>query len=191
VGSSRPDRPVPPSAFDLATTGGLLARYQWVETRLFEVMGGWVATVPDLDVKVCFGAHCYHHAWHADLWQQRRPNVATTAAAENDLAPFVEALSTPTDTLERLVGVFRVLLPHKIGAYTAHLQLASPISDAPTIRSLRLVMNDELNDWREGELLIQSLVTTGAEAERAARHQARLESLLVAAGGVPGRRPES
>ena len=30
--------------------------------KLFEALGGWVATVPELDVKMRFGTHCYHHA---------------------------------------------------------------------------------------------------------------------------------
>ena len=35
-------------------------------------------------------------------------------------------------------------------------------------------------------MLIQSLIETSDDVERAARHQARLESLIVAAGGISG-----
>src|ERR1043165_7242317 len=40
----------------------------------------------------------------------------------------------PHLTIEKLVGVFRVLIPHKIAAYTYHLNNASEITDAPTMR---------------------------------------------------------
>jgi hypothetical protein len=79
-----------------------------------------------------------------------------------------------------------VLLPHKIAAYTFHLNNTSSITDAPTIRSLKFVLQDEMEDWRDGEMLIQSLIETPEEVERAARHQARLETLLLAAGGIAG-----
>ena len=36
---------------------------------------GWVATVPELDVKLILGRHCYHHAWHAELWHKRLPEL--------------------------------------------------------------------------------------------------------------------
>ena len=43
--------------------------------KLFEALGGWVATVPELDVKMRLGTHCYHHAWHAELWHKRLPEL--------------------------------------------------------------------------------------------------------------------
>ena len=44
----------------------------------------------------------------------------------------------PELTIEKLVGVYRVLIPHKIAAYTFHLNNTSTITDAPTIRSLEV-----------------------------------------------------
>ena len=35
-------------------------------------------------------------------------------------------------------------------------------------------------------MLIQSLIETAADVERAAKHQAQLESLMVLAGGIAG-----
>ena len=79
-----------------------------------------------------------------------------------------------------------MLLPHKIAAYTFHRSSTSAITDAPTIRLLNFVLQDEHDDWRDGEMLIQSLIETADDVERAARHQARLETLMVAAGGIAG-----
>jgi hypothetical protein len=112
-----------------------------------------------------------------------------TQPPNDELVAFVEALTEPEApelTIEKLTGVYRVLLPHKIAAYTFHLNNTSSITDAPTIRSLKFVLQDEMEDWRDGEMLIQSLIETPEEVERAARHQARLETLLLAAGGIAG-----
>src|SRR2546426_1605955 len=93
-----------------------------------------------------------------------------TQPANDAMVEFVEAMTEPEapgQTIEKLVGVYRVLIPHKIAAYTYHLNNTSTITDAPTIRSLKLALNDEFEDWRDGEMLIQSLIETDEEVDRA------------------------
>ncbi len=139
--------------------------------------------------------HCYHPAWHAELWHKRLPELREmnperlTRPANDELVTFVDAMCEPEApelTIEKLVGVYRVLIPHKIAAYTYHLNNTSPITDAPTIRSLGFVLQDEFDDWREGEMLIQSMLRGADEVARASAHQLRLETLMVAAGGIAG-----
>ncbi len=55
-----------------------------------------------------------------------------------------------------------------------------------TIRSLQFILQDEFDDWCDGEMLIQSLIETPDEVDRATAHQARLEKLMVEAGGIAG-----
>jgi hypothetical protein len=189
------DRRELPGLFGVVETARRVGNYAWIETKLFEALGGWVATVPELDVKLKLGTHCYHHAWHAELWRKRLPELREmtpdkVVGPPNDaLVAFTDALSEPEApelTIEKLVGVYRVLLPHKIAAYTYHRNATSSITDAPTLRSLKFILDDELEDWREGEMLLQSLIRTPDDATRAAAHQARLEGLLVEAGGIAG-----
>ena len=189
------DRRELPGAFTVDESARRVGNYKWIETRLFEVLGGWVATVPELDVKMHLGTQCYHHAWHAELWHKRLPELREmnpdrlTQPPNDEMVAFVDALTEPEApelTIEKLVGVYRVLLPRKIAAYTYHLNNTSTITDAPTIRSLKFALGDELEDWRDGEMLIQSLIDSPAAVERATTHQAALESLILAAGGIAG-----
>ena len=92
----------------------------------------------------------------------------------------------PELTIEKLVGVYRVLIPRFIAVYTYHLNGTSTITDAPTIRSLKFILQDEFEDWRDGEMLLQSLIETDDEVQRAADHQAKLEKLMLKAGGIAG-----
>lgn len=172
-----------------------VGNYQWIEMKLFETLGGWVPVIPELDVKLRLGTQSHHHAWHAELWEQRLPELremerdGLTRPANDLVVAFVDALNEPRApelTLEKLVGVFRVLLPHKIATYSFHLHATSPIADAPTRRALRFMLQDECDDWREGEALVQSLLATPDDVQRAGAHQARLETLLVQAGGIAG-----
>jgi len=189
------DRRTLPGLFDVEETARRVGNYKWAEMKLFEALGGWVATVPELDVKMRLGTHCYKHAWHAELWHKRLPELREmnperlTSPANEAMERFVAAMTepeAPDQTIEKLVGVYRVFIPRFIAAYTYHLNGTSEITDAPTIRSLKLILQDEFDDWRDGEMLIQSLIDTPEEAARAASHQQRLESIMVEAGGITG-----
>lgn len=189
------DRRELPGTFTVEESARRVGNYKWIEMRLFEALGGWVATVPELDVKLRLGTHCYHHAWHAELWHKRLPELREmnperlTVPANDEIVTFMDALTDPTDatqTIEKLVGIYRVLIPHKIAAYTYHRNNTSTITDAPTIRSLEFALKDELDDWRDGEMLLQSLILTPDDVARAAERQRHLETLMVAAGGITG-----
>jgi hypothetical protein len=189
------DRREIPGIFTVEESARRVGHYKWIEMRLFEVLGGWVATVPELDVKLRLGTHCYHHAWHAELWHKRLPELREmnperlTVPPNDELVAFVDALTEPEGpdlTIEKLVGAYRVLIPAKIAAYTYHRNNTSTITDAPTIRSLGFILQDELDDWRDGEMMLQSLIETPEELQRAIDHQAKLQLLLLAAGGIAG-----
>ncbi len=189
------DRRELPGSFSVDETARRVGNYKWIETKLFEVLGGWVATVPEMDVKLRLGTHCYHHAWHAELMHKRLPelremNPERLALPPNDeMVAFVDAMTEPEApdlTIEKLVGVYRVLIPHKIAAYTYHRNNSSRITDTPTIRSLDFMLQDEIADWTDGEMMIQSLLITPEHVQRAADHQSALEKLLVVAGGITG-----
>jgi hypothetical protein len=189
------DRRELPGSFNVDESARRVGNYKWIEMKLFEALGGWVATVPELDVKMRLGTHCYHHAWHAELWDKRLPelremNTERLTEPPNDaMVAFIDAVRDPEApelTIEKLVGVYRVLIPRKIAAYTFHLNATSRITDAPTMRSLKFILQDEFEDWREGEMLLQSLISTPEEVERAANRQRELEQLVLAAGGITG-----
>ena|SRR5687767_4008038 len=189
------DRRELPGLFGVVETARRVGNYKWIEMRLFEALGGWVATVPELDVKLVLGRQCYHHAWHAELWNKRLPELREmnterlTEPPNDEMIKFVDAVRDPEApelTIEKLVGVYRVLIPRKIAAYTFHMNATSKITDAPTIRSLNFVLQDELEDWREGEMLLESLIQTPEEVERAAKRQQELEELILRAGGITG-----
>ena len=189
------DRRELPGLFGVVESARRVGNYKWVEMRLFEALGGWVATIPELDVKMRLGTHCYKHAWHAELWNKRLPelremNTERLTEPPNDaMVQFIDAVREPEApelTIEKLVGVYRVLIPRKIAAYTFHLNATSRITDAPTMRSLKFILQDEFDDWREGEMLLQSLISTPEEVDRAASRQRELEQLMLAAGGITG-----
>jgi hypothetical protein len=189
------DRREFPGAFTVEETARRVGHYKWIEMKLFEITGAWLAIVPELEAKYRLGLHCYQHAFHSEQWARRLPELREmnpqrlTTAPNEAFERFVDALASPQEpdlSIEKLVGLYRVLLPHLIATYTFHLNNTATITDAPTVRALELCLRDDIEQWREGEMLLMSLLRTPDAIARAAEHQRLLTEVLVQSGGVTG-----
>lgn len=179
---------------DLVTGARRLGHLAWVERCLFEMLGGWVPGVPDHDVKVFVGTQSRRHAWHVGLIGDCLPRLpeldarVLTAASGPELAAFVGDVAggDDDDTVERLVGLVRVVVPRLVTGYETCRERLSPVGDAPALRAIGFVLADLLDEWRTGERLLEQLLRSPADVHRAAARQAGLEGALVAAGGLGG-----
>lgn len=157
----------------------------WVESKLFEVLGGWVTSTPEAEAKLLLDRHSQHHAWRAAQWWDRLPLLgdvdrdALVAAPSDEVAAMFEALAQAEGTVTRLAGAYRVALPRLATCYREQREAASPLSDGAILRVLDIVEPDLWSDWREGESCVQTLLVSGDAAEAAARAVARVESLLT------------
>lgn len=194
-------RPEPAGRFSVEETARRVGHYRWLEMKLFEILGGWVGRCPEPEIKQQLAVHCYHHAFHAELWYKRLPELREmeperlTVAPNAEFTAFVDALEggspgpsddSELDTLDRLVGLYRVLLPQLIATYSYHLNATSTITDGPTIRALELCLRDDVDEWREGEMMIQYLCGSAADVDRAVARHGALWPLLHRAGGIAG-----
>lgn len=176
---------------DLHATARRAGAARWLDGRLFEILGGWVASVPEPAVKIALATQSAHHGWHATLWDERLPTLhdvdpATWIRAPRGIEPALATLAEAKGTIERLAGVHRALLPRLAAAHADHLERVSPVADGPTIRTLRFVLQDQREDQRIGERLLHDLLRTPGDVERAAAQQVAVESLLAEAGPILG-----
>ncbi|MBV8463989.1 MAG: hypothetical protein JO368_11880 [Acidimicrobiales bacterium] len=89
-------------------------------------------------------------------------------------------------TLPRLAALYRVVLPRLVATYEHHLSLTAEPTDGPVRRALRLVLNDEIEDWRTGERMVQQLMTRPHDVAVVIEYQRRLEAAIVGAGARTG-----
>jgi hypothetical protein len=187
------------SSLTLGVTAALVGEYRWIESTLYATLGSWVVDMPIPAVQLQVDAQSMRHAWHAELWAERlpvlagvdaerlsvpsRPTQALFAALQREELPGGEG---PPGALPRLAALYRVVLPRLVTSYVRHQRVASPITDGPVARALRLVLNDETDDWHTGERLVQRLVTRPHDVEAVYQFQQHLESVVVAAGARQG-----
>lgn len=168
-------------------------RYRYAVERMMRVLGGWLALTPEISAKLLMGRHVWDNAQHADALGRRLPELRAHAqesepAGEAFIA-FMDALEsaeTPELTVERLVGVYRVLKPHLLAAYERDLASANAVYEPPTRRILARCAEDERRHIAAGERVLAHLVTMPAARARAIAWAERLGGLLAAAGGVTG-----
>ena len=167
--------------------------YRYAVERMTRILGGWMALTPELSAKLLMGRHVWDNAQHADAWGKRLPELRATAqvseAANARLVAFldaVEAAERPEQTVERVVAIYRVLKPHLLATYKAHLATANAVYEPPTCRILARCIEDERRHIAAGETVLRHLLRNPELDTRARACEARLWALLEAAGGVTG-----
>jgi hypothetical protein len=160
-----------------------VARYLWIERRLFEIVGAWSADERDADAVRVLAAEARHHAWRAGMWAELAPLLhdvdrATLGPSLAAVEGF-DALTSLSTTIERVTALVEVVLPSVERRYESELDGADPVSDAPVIRVLQLLSLDAQQDWGAAAQLRHSVVRTEEDKERAAATQSWLEVLLL------------
>jgi len=170
--------------------------YRYAVERMTRILGGWMALTPELSAKLLMGRHVWDSAQHADAWGKRLPELRAAAQvsepANARLVAFldaVEAAERPEQTIEHVVAIYRVLKPHLLATYEAHLVSANAVYEPPTCRILTRCIEDERRHVAAGETVLRHLLRTPELETRARACETRLWALLEAAGGVTGTGP--
>src|SRR3954452_14600087 len=127
--------------FSVEENSQRLANYRYLEIQLMEMIGGWSHTTPHLAVEATYGYHVYDHAQAANLLGERLEQLRSgrefQEPATDEFAHLCEYIWNLTDTVDRLVAVYRGLGPHLVSTYVYHADATDPLTDTPTVRWLR------------------------------------------------------
>jgi hypothetical protein len=169
-----------------------VAAFAAVERRQAALCDEWASTVTESHLQTILRRHARHAAWHAHLWES-----AMSDSAPADDRDVVELLDKVADakgaeqTIELLTGLYRVLVPRKVTAYTYYQRAIGTEDTEADWRWIELMLRDELDAVRDGELAIQTLLASPSSSgaggvERSAARKAELEASIVRTGGLVG-----
>jgi hypothetical protein len=187
------DRRTMDGVYSVRQSALYIMNYRYAEERMMRMMAGWIALTPELDVKLEMARQVYEDALHTDMLGKRtaelRAQGQVSKPANEAFVTFMNAIEDKEqweDTIERLVGIYRVLKPHLIAHYSAHIAAANPVYEPPTLRILEQMVEDEKRHVERGTVLLKDLLNTPEKHKRAVAWEAHLEGLLANAGGVTG-----
>ena len=184
-----------PGGFTIEESARRLGNFRWIEMRLFELLGGWVALTPEPEIKVWLADESRHHGWHSELLEERLPEVRDLSPERQTVAPdaafaaLVEALGTVDGdraTIGRLTALTHVVLPHLTDAYRAHLERCTPVADRAVTRTLGFIVADLTAEALTAGALLDSIVRDDDDAAVLVERRAAFEALLAASAGISG-----
>lgn len=182
--------------YDVEATARRVRNFRFAEEWAMLMMGGWLATVPEIPVKTGLGKVIWETAQAADALGRRLPElrcgrraVAASEAPNEGFKAFMDAIAAPErpdQTIEKLAGLFDVLKPHLCAVYEKTMRETDQISDAPTIEILDDVVRKERRHVAWGQEVLDRLCDSDARREVRRRRVEEMRALLAGCGGVTG-----
>jgi hypothetical protein len=182
--------------YDVEATARRVRNFRYAEEWCLMILGGWIATIPEVPVKTGLGKIVWDCAQSADALGKRLPELRcgrkaaqASESANAGFAAFVQALAEPERpdlTIEKIAGVFDVLKPHLLAVYERTGRETDQICDAPTIELLEDVVRRTRKHIAWGEEVLERLCDTDGKRERRRRRVQALRAQLEACGGVTG-----
>ncbi|HEB89867.1 MAG TPA: hypothetical protein ENI85_09880 [Deltaproteobacteria bacterium] len=182
--------------YDVEAMARRCRNFRYAEEWLMMMLGGWVATIPELPVKTGLGKVIWETAQAADALGRRLPElrcgrvvVDASESANAGFAAFIQSVSEPERpdlTIEKLAGPFDVLMPHLVDVYEETMRETDQICDAPTIELLDDIVRKRRRHIRWGREVLDRLCETDALRERRRVRVEGLNAELVRSGGVTG-----
>ncbi len=182
--------------YDVEAMARRCRNFRYAEEWLMMMLGGWVATIPELPVKTGLGKVIWETAQAADALGRRLPElrcgrvvVDASESANTAFAAFIQSVSEPERpdlTIEKLTGPFDVLMPHLVDVYEHTMRETDQICDAPTIELLEEIVRKRRRHIHWGREVLDRLCETDALRERRRTRVEALNAELTRSGGVTG-----
>ena len=182
--------------YDVEATALRVRNFRYAEEWIMMMMGGWVATIPEIPVKTGLGKVIWETALAADEFGKRLPELRcgrksadASEAANNAFADLIQAIAEPESpdlTIEKLTGLFDVLIPHLVEVYELHNRETDAICDAPTIKILEDIVRHKRQHIQWGQEVLDALCDSDELKQRRRDRADHIASLLTSSGGVTG-----
>ena len=126
----------------------ILKRFYLAERQLMRITAGWFVKTSQWDLKFQLAVDQWQAIEHADalrtrVLELRYPRRDVDKKYDADVIDFMGEVAKAADVREFFAGVYEVLLPALVAAYTDYLQRADSLDDSPTVYRLAHIIGDE------------------------------------------------
>jgi hypothetical protein len=177
----------------------LVGTYCWIERHIFVMTGLWAAAsgaddgdTAGAEARVWCAASSRRHGDLAARWAGRLPVRAGVDACALVRAPsgalgdaFAELVAVPEATAG-LAPLVEAVLPALDAVYRAHLESASPVSEASVLEVLTGARREVAAEIRGGRALVEALPEGSAQADHLG---VQVERAFAETDVFPGVRP--
>src|SRR5712691_12289915 len=176
-------------SMDVRESGRRVTQYQVVSFILMRLLGGWLAKIPEYELKLEIGRHVWQDAQAAEALRVRTGELRIPADADRrppvEVQRWLDRLDQAQTPLQFLVGIYGVAKPRLVDAMVQHMESTDPVCDAPTLRTLRPISQELREQMGWGEAAIAAVCAgEPALAAEARECQTRMEAALGEAGGL-------
>lgn len=123
-----------------------IGAFRYVSVHVMEMLARWIPTTPELEAKILFGRHVWDFAQHADLLGRRtgelRAPLQYSYEPTDAYRRVLDTVSSATGTVERVSGIYDVLLADLEGRYRLYLESTDRLSDEPSVRIIERILAD-------------------------------------------------
>jgi hypothetical protein len=146
-----------PAGMDITEAAQRVGALAWAEQRLFEIVGGWVASTSEPDAKVRFARLSRLHGDHVvalvAVLPDTRDHDPDALVAPPEGPDPMRVLDGVDSTDARVRALVEGALPAQIAGLEAFLSDASTVRDAPSQRVVGAVLAEDrsiLDELRSG-----------------------------------------
>ncbi|SFT24950.1 hypothetical protein [Paenibacillus sp. BC26] len=177
--------------FTVDQSVNLLKRFNFIAKNLNQILSAHLAAVPEWEVKCAFGYHLWLDAEHSAairkrVSEMREPPLHLDQDPDEQLRIWLDEAIRAENTVELLTGIYRVIRPEIAKALSQYIANMNKMTEHPTYRLLRGMLQDEEEMIVWGEAALTALIDSPEQAGIAADWEAHLRAFLLAAGGVSG-----
>ncbi|TVY10976.1 hypothetical protein [Paenibacillus cremeus] len=177
--------------FSVEINSKVLRRFRYIHEQLFRCEAAQLPARANWHLKAALGRHLYEDAeavgaLRRRILELRTPPTQLLKEPNVTLALLFEDLIHAETDMELLAGIYRVVKPALLEAYTLHMAETQQLVDYPTIRILKVLCMELREQIEWGERMIAELQQDGEPLELAAEFEAHIADYLAAAGGITG-----
>lgn len=172
-------------------TAVILKRFFFVEESLIRSQAGWIPATAPLMLKLTYARLLWEDSQTAEAMRQRvfelrYPSRLMSKEGEEPLIQFVDEARNAPSALAFFLSLLEVFKPALRAAYQEYLQLADTIGDGPSIRFMRLAVEEKERQIQDLAGFLPEMLSAAQDEPAAEAHAwvAALQQRLERLGGI-------